>query len=100
MGTKLYSIRQGFSLRTPEGEVFLGGGVVELGDEDAALHAHKIEELTGDKQKEFFDAREEAASQAVFADLEADEKRKAGLEADAAALQTQAAAAAAAAKQI
>lgn len=99
MDKKFYSVREGFSVKIPGcADVFIAGGVIELDDETAVLHVHKLEPLS-DEQRAAFDAeRADAADVATLRDIEADEARKKALEEDAAAAKAAAKAAQEAAK--
>ena len=43
---RIFLIREGFSFVLPNNEVLTGGDKIELPDDIAALHAHKLEEVT------------------------------------------------------
>lgn len=79
---KFYKIREGFSVAlTPQ--LAISGGVIELDDDQAEVHKHKIELLSDDEQAKFLAERETAADALAVLDAEADAKRKAALDADA-----------------
>lgn len=103
MGKKFYTVREGFSVKLPDRpDVYVAGGVLELDEEVAKQHAHKLEPISDDAQKAFDHERAAAAEEAVRRDTAADEARQAALEAEAKAAQDaadKAAAAAAAAAQ-
>jgi hypothetical protein len=97
--SKIYGVREGFSVKLPDRpEVYLAGGVIELDDATAELHKHKLEPLSEEAQKAFDDERAKAADEAALRDLEADQARQASLDADAAAAKEAAKQAAAIAK--
>lgn len=97
--SKLYIIREGFSLRTETSDVFLGGGVIELTDAQYADNAHKLEPVSAERQVAFDADRAAAAHAQAALDAEADARRQAALDADAAFAAQQAKDAKAAAKQ-
>lgn len=82
---KIYAIREGFSVRmNGNPEVYLGGGVVELDDADAAAHIHKLDELTHERQAELDAERAAAAELQVQRDLDAEQKRQIAVDQEAA----------------
>lgn len=46
-----YKIRDGFTVRLDEKTVLDGGDVIELDDDTAAMHAHKLEPVESDAPK-------------------------------------------------
>jgi len=48
---KLYTIRQGFSFRDDNGGVKVGGEQIDLEDDVASEHAHKLEEVVKPARK-------------------------------------------------
>lgn len=76
MQTKLYKVREGFSIRLPDKpELYLAGGVIEL-DPQIAVQYHQLEPLSDDDQAAFEAANATAAAEAVERDIAADELRK------------------------
>lgn len=76
MQTKLYKVREGFSIRLPgKPELYLAGGVIELDPAVAALY-HQLEPLSDEDQSAFEAANATAAAEAVERDIAADELRK------------------------
>lgn len=77
MQTKLYKVREGFSIRLPnKPELYLAGGVIEL-DPQIAVHHHQLEPLSDVDQSAFEAANAAAATEAVERDIAADDLRKA-----------------------
>jgi hypothetical protein len=73
---KLYHIREGFSVKLSGGEVFLGGGVIELEDDIAAQHALRIELADDDMQAKYAQDCGVEALALVERDIAADTENK------------------------
>lgn len=91
--TKLYRIRDGFTLKFPDSpRVHTGGRIVELTADQYKAHQHKLEEPTADQVKAWRAEREGDRKRAAEIDQEADRRRREEREGQRQALLAQAAA--------